>query len=100
MSSFPSFQELKEFILKNPRCTIRELCNHFKQNGEDNIMSLDGKYVFACGINVEFWRHLQQFIRQEYVTVEQDKLACVISDDILYAGKSHFIPIVLSVVVQ
>jgi hypothetical protein len=94
----PSFEQLKEFIMKNPGCTIRELCNHFKQSGDDNIISSDGKHVFACGIKVEFWQHLQNFMRQKYVSVEQDQMACLISDDILYRGRKKFLPIVLSII--
>ena len=34
-STFPSYEDLKEFIKQNPRATICEIRDNFNQKGED-----------------------------------------------------------------
>ena len=53
--------------------------------------------ILAYGINSEFFKYLQSFMKEDYVICESDMLACRISDSTFYTGKGEFIPIVLSI---
>ena len=91
----PTFDELKQFIRARPEATICEIRDKFGQKG-DSIISTK-QYVLAYSIKSEFWRHLQEFMKQPYVTVDLNMLACRISDSTRYVGPGQFLPIVLSI---
>lgn len=97
--SFPSFEELKEFIKKNQHATILEICKKFGQLGDSVISTMDGRteLVLAYGVNREFFEYLQSFMKEEYVQCNEDPFACLISDDTRYVGKGKFLPITLSI---
>ncbi len=96
---FPTFKELKDFIISKPGATICEIRDQFSQKGDDCVTQVDGKkkYVVAYHINGAFYLHLVKFIREPYVKVEQNALACLISDNTRYVGPGTFLPIILSI---
>tara|TARA_B100000900_G_C20545964_1_gene702536 strand:+ start:99 stop:458 length:360 start_codon:yes stop_codon:yes gene_type:complete len=102
VQSFPTFSELKKFIEENPKATICEIRNEFKQEGED-VVSIKKpnckkkELIVAYSINGEFYRYLQSFMKEEYVICDSDHMACLISDDTRYIGPGEFFPIVLSI---
>ena len=104
---FPTFPELKDFIIKHPGATICEIRDHFHQQGED-IVSIKSplpfgkskkivKCILAYGIDGAFYTHLTAFIREKYVKVEANEMACRISDATIYIGPGKFIPTILSI---
>lgn len=93
--NFPSYDELKEFIRQRPRATICQIRDHFKQRGDDHIKI--GRNIVASGINGAFFEYLQEFIKQDYVIVEEDAIACLISDSTRWTGPGKFLPVVLSI---
>lgn len=102
-NGFPSFRELKKFISNNQRATICEIRNHFSQKGDTTICipkpnCKHKQYVLAYNINAEFYAHLTEFMKEKYVIVDKDPLACMISDSTIYTGPGEFLPIVLSIV--
>ena len=97
--SFPNFNELKEFIKNNQKATICEIRDKFNQKGEDIVSIMNGnkKCDLAYSINAPFFEHLQEFMKNDYVIVQEDALCCLVSDKTKYIGKGHFLPIVLSI---
>jgi hypothetical protein len=95
-SRFPSFDDLQQFVLDYPKCTICEIRDHFQQKGSSVIFNTRNQ-VLAYGINSDFFRHLQQFIKQHNVKMEINALACITSDSTRYTGKERLFPIVLSI---
>ena len=101
-TTFPTFLELKRFINENPQATICEIRDKFNQHGEDVISINKPKcknkeLVLAYGINSDFFKYLQTFMKEDYVICETDYMACLISDKTRYIGKGEFLPIVLSI---
>lgn len=94
----PTFDQLTAFLKAHPAATICEIRDHFGQRGEHTFTTKEGRNsrVVAYGIDKSFWRHLQQFMKQDCVRIQIDPLACVISDSILYSGKQVFLPIFLT----
>jgi hypothetical protein len=101
-TEYPTFAELKQFIKENKKTTICEIRDKYNQKGESIICINKPKcknklQVLAYGINSEFFKYLQTFMKEDYVICESDMLACRISDSTIYIGKGEFIPIVLSI---
>ena len=101
---FPSNQELKEYIEKNQRATIYEICNRFNQTGEDTWAvrkpgCVEKASVLAYNINTEFIPILQNFLQQDFVTAQEDQLACLVSNPhgIINNRQQEFVPFVISV---
>jgi hypothetical protein len=94
--SLPTFDEIKGFIQTHPAATICEIRDHFKQRGDKHFCATN-KQIVAFNIKEDFWVHLQQFIKQDYVAVGEDPLACMISDSETCTSKQGFLPIVLSI---
>lgn len=96
---FPSFEELKDYIKLHSKSTICQIRDAFDMRGDSVISNLRNrkKMILAYDINDEFFRHLQQFIKQDYVICETDMMACLVSDNTRYVGKGKFLPIVLSI---
>lgn len=100
--TFPTHLELKHFIKENPCTTICEIRDKFKQNGED-IISItkpeckNKQLILAYGINSNFFRYLQTFMKEDYVICKSDKMACYISDSTAYIGPGELLPVVLSI---
>lgn len=102
-TNFPTFEQIREFILSHQGATVCEIRNHFNQKGDDVMGRLkpgckNKNIILAYGINGEFFRHLQNFIKQDYVTADSSAMACLVSDDTRYVGPGEFIPIILSVI--
>jgi hypothetical protein len=102
ISTFPTFSELKQFIIERPRASICEIRDKFNQRGDDIIMQKKENCkkkmeVLAYGINADFFEYLQEFIKEGYVVCELDMLACRITDSTRYIGEGEFLPIVLSI---
>ena len=99
---FPSFLELKNFIINNQKATICEIRDNFNQKG-DIIVSINKpnckkkQQILAYDINPSFFKYLQEFIKEDYVLCESNMNACLISDPTIYNGPGEFIPIVLSI---
>ena len=98
-SNYPSFDNIKAFIKCNPSSTICEIKKYFKQDGDDVCSNFRNgkKLVLAYSINSDFFCYLQKFIKQDYVSVDEDALACLVSDDTQYIGDGKFLPIVLTI---
>jgi len=101
-TTYPSFTELKQFIKENKKATICEIRDKYNQKGETIICinkpnCKNKQQILAYGINSEFFKYLQSFMKEDYVICESDMLACRISDSTIYTGKGEFIPIVLSI---
>ena len=99
---FPTFVALKNFILENPKSTICEIRDKFEQHGDDVVTRLkpnckNKEMVLAYNINGDFFGYLQNFMKQDYVLCDVDKMACLISDNHIYTGPGQFLPIVLSI---
>ena len=99
---FPSFDELKNFLLENPRATICEIRDKFEQHGDVVVSRLkpnckNKEIVLAYNINADFFQYLHTFMQQDYVHCDIDRMACIISDNHIYTGPGEFLPIVLSV---
>ena len=92
---FPTFVALKNFILENPKSTICEIRDKFEQHGDDVVINKE--MVLAYNINGDFYGYLQNFMKQDYVLCDVDKMACLISDNHIYTGPGQFLPIVLSI---
>ena len=97
---FPSFRELREFITNNEGATICEIRNHFNQRGNVVVTRPKPKcknkqLVLAYGINGDFYTHLTNFMKEDDVIVDQNLLACRISDSTMYIGPGEFLPIFL-----
>ena len=99
--NFPTFLELKEYIIEHPRATICELRDKFNQQGDDVISikkkNTNQKQVLAYAINGDFFEYLQSFMKEEYVDINTDNMACLISDSTIYEGPEQLLPIVLSI---
>ena len=99
--AFPTFLELKEYIIEHPRATICELRDKFKQNGDDVISikknNSNQKHVLAYAINGDFFEYLKSFMKEEYVDINIEDMACLISDSTIYEGPGILSPIVLSI---
>lgn len=96
-SIFPTFPQIREFLIANPRSTIYQLCVHFEQKGDDTLEISSGKFaghVFAYKTTNEFVQYLQRFIAQPYVKVEYDAIGQIISDP--FIGKKY-LPVLLSI---
>jgi hypothetical protein len=93
--SLPTFAELTHFIYQNPRATICQIRDEFNQKGDSYITIK--KEVIAYGINSEFFYHLQEFMKEDYVQCDTDYMACRISDSTRYTGPGKFLPVVLSI---
>jgi len=101
-SDFPSFSVLREFIRENPKASICEIRDEFNQCGDDVVSRhkpgcSQKQLVLAYGINGEFFRYLQSFIKEEDVVVDADHVSCMVSDNTLYTGPGEFVPILLSI---
>jgi hypothetical protein len=102
MEPFPTFQELKNFIKNNQRVTICEIRDKFNQKGSDICAIIkpgckNKHLILAYSINKDFFTYLQKFMKNDYVAIDLDPLACMISDTTTYTGKGEFSPIVLSI---
>ena len=100
--TFPTYRELKKFIIEHPWATICEIRDKFKQNGEQTISikkpgCKNKQLILAYGINADFFNYLQKFIKEDYVICKTDNMACCISDSTYYNGPGEFLPIVLSI---
>ena len=100
--TFPSFDKIKEFIVSHQKATINEIKTYFKQSGEDIITiskpnCKNKKLVLAFNINGKFFEYLQEFMKNDFVLCDTDKMACLISDSELYTGPHEFLPITLSI---
>lgn len=100
--SFPTYLELKQFIMKHPLATICEIRDKFKQNGDETISikkpgCKNKQLILAHGINADFFKYLQTFIKEDYVICKTDTMACRISDSSYYNGPGEFLPVVLSI---
>jgi len=93
--ALPTFAELTHFIYQHPRATICEIRDEFNQKG-DSFITIK-KQVIAYGINSEFFDHLQEFMKEDYVECDIDHMACLISDNTRYNGPGKFLPVVLSI---
>jgi len=104
-SDQPSFESIEKFIRQKQRVTICELRDHFGKQGTDicctnpdNPNNVDGTAnVIAFDIDVSFFRHLQEFMKQDHVKVEVCRLACMVSDSTVYTGDKPFLPVILSI---
>lgn len=96
---FPTFLELKEYIIEHPRATICELRDKFNQHGDDTFIkeTFNKTIVSAYDINGDFFKYLQNFMKEEYVDVDIENMAHRISDSTSYNGPGEFIPYVLSI---
>lgn len=54
---------------------------------------------FLTDVTKEFYQRLQEFLREEDVSVDSNPLACAVSDDVIQGSRPgmHFIPVSLSV---
>ena len=89
---YPTFLEIKQFIKDNPRVTICEIRDKFNQRGEAIISIKKPKcknkeLILAYGINSDFFKYLQTFMKEDYVICGTDNMACIISDSTTYTGK-------------
>ena len=101
-SDFPSFSALRDFIHKNPKVSICEIRDEFNQCGDDVVTRpkpecSQKQLVLAYGINGEFFRYLQTFIKEDDVIVDTDHMSCMVSDKTMYVGPGEFVPILLSI---
>lgn len=100
-NTYPTFLELKEFIKKNPQTTICDIRDKYNQKGDIVISMIKPEkkkeYILAYGINSDFFRYLQTFIKEDYVKCELNNIVCLM-DSTTYIGKGEFMPIVLSIV--
>lgn len=91
----PSFAELTHYIYQNQRATICQIRDNFNQKGDSYITIK--KQVIAYDINSEFFDHLRDFMKEDYVECDSDPLACLTSDDTRWTGPGKFLPLVLSI---
>jgi energy-converting hydrogenase Eha subunit F len=101
-AKLPTFEQIRGFILSHQDATVCEIRDHFNQKGNSIMSRLKPgckkkELVLAYGINGDFFTHLQNFMKQDYVTARSNPLACLISDSTIYTGPGEFVPIVLSV---
>jgi hypothetical protein len=97
--SFPSFEEISEFIRNEGEVTFLNLRDKFNQHGENTICfpTYDGEeVVVAYNINGEFFKYLQEFIRKNNVGTREDMSVIKRRDPTLYSGdRGKFYPVVL-----
>ena len=93
--TLPTFKEIEDFIVAKPRATICEIRDHFGKRG--NYVCFIKKNVLAYGIDKDFLTHLREFLKNPFVEIELDILACLCSDETKYTGKGKFLPIVLTI---
>jgi hypothetical protein len=98
----PTHQEIIDFIKENPKSTICQLREHFKQSGESgaHIMK-DGKKFFWCyGCKKSFIYLLEKVRFDDNIIQDVDTSTCLISDSTsmkLERGED-FLPLVLTYV--
>ncbi len=100
--NFPSYDEIREFIIDHDGATICQIRDHFNQGGDSEITMLKPnckkkKYLLAWNINEDFFHYLQDFMKQEYVKVEESMLFHLITGSELCRSSDTFLPIVLSI---
>ncbi len=97
---YPTNVQLYTYIRDCGITTIRQICNHFGYTGPDVITvgnTLDPDLiVMAIGVDKQFFAYLQEFMKKEYVYVNDDyDLRLSIDGPLTYTGT--LLNIVLSV---
>ena len=74
-NSFPTFEQLKQYIRGHPAATICEIRDNFDQRG-DSVISITKpkckkkQLILAFDINADFFAYLQSFMREDYVPTD------------------------------
>lgn len=102
-NEFPSFSELKVFVTNHPRSSVCEIRDHFNQQGDDTItIPKEGckfkRRVVAYAIRADFYSHLKEFIKKDYIKLDLCRMSCMVSDSTIYHGKHEFLPVLLTVI--
>lgn len=99
--TYPSFRQLKDFILHHPQTTIRQIQEHYHQQGQDVIAyetphGEEEQVILAYNIQKDFFVYLQSFVKENDVVCEISQPAYSFSGAVNYHGKGKLLPIVLS----
>ena len=102
---YPSFTEIENYIKRNPRSSIRDICRRFNQIGNDAVMvdtmKLKGyKTILSFGINFDFFMYIRPFLGKQNVLWQDGMIEALTKDDRIYTGckeDEKYIPVVFSI---
>ncbi len=92
--SYPTYNELYNYIKNNPRTSVKNICEFFNQNGTDSLIlpyKNDQLQVIANNINIKFYYYLEDFLKKYNVKYEYDPA----SSSVTHNDNEVFYPIVL-----
>ena len=83
---YPSFTEIENYMKRNPRSSIRDICRRFNQMGDDNVIINTKKLkgyntILSFGINFEFFKYIRQFLGRKNVIWHDGIIDVLVKDD-------------------
>ena len=97
--TFPTYDEIKQFIIDKPRATVCEIRDRFDQRGNHwGVTEFRGEEcLVAYGINGDFYTYLLKFLKQDCVEWDGSLLDCAVSDSTRPPPGIKFLPLVFTI---